>query len=284
VASHAEQCGFDAVALPDHVVAPAGDSQPALGDLWPDPFLVAAHLAATTTTLRLMLYASVIPYRPVIQQAKAIATLDQLCAGRLVLVAGAGWCEDEFNRLGVPFADRGDITDDYLRAMVTLWTDDTPSYDGPHAAFAPVRFAPRCVQEPHVPIWIAGSGRRPMQRLLELGTGWAPMSGYLPTLTSKIASARNALIAVGRKPEDVEFAFGMTFGEPDEATRLALNHIGGDNAPTKRMPAGRTIESVAAHEQAGFTELILSTSWENPADLCRRIDWFAENVLSALPN
>lgn len=118
VASHAEQCGFDAVALPDHVVASGGDSQSTPGDLRPDPFMVAAHLAASTTTLRMMLYASVISYRPALQQAKAIATLGQLCAGRLALVAGTGRREDEFNRLGVSFTDRGDIIDDYLRAMV----------------------------------------------------------------------------------------------------------------------------------------------------------------------
>jgi probable F420-dependent oxidoreductase len=282
VAKLAEDCGFDAVALPDHVVAPAVSGSSPLGRVWPDVYLVATHLAAATAELRLLIYASVIPFRSVIQQAKAIATLDQLSAGRLVVVAGTGWCEEEFDRLGVSFADRGAITDDYLRAMITLWTHDTSSYEGRHASFGPVHFAPRCRQEPHVPIWIAGSGKRPLRRLLDHGTGWAPMSGDLTELASDISAVKQALIGAGRNPGAVEFSFNLSYGEPDEAVRSALTHVDGAHPSTVHTSADETIELVTAYEQAGFTQLIVSTSWQTPADLSRRIEWFAENVIGRL--
>jgi probable F420-dependent oxidoreductase len=284
IASLAEQCGFDAVALPDHVVAPAGPGQSPLGPVWPDVYLVAANIAARTTEIRLLLYATVIPYRPVIQQAKAIATLDQLSAGRLVVVAGTGWCTDEFDRLGICFADRGAITDDYIRAMIALWTEDFPSFAGEHANFGPVHFAPRCVQIPHVPIWIAGSGKRPLRRLISYGTGWAPMSGDLFELARNISAAKEAMRAAGRETSDVEFSFGLSYGYADEAIGLARNHVDGVHGSAAYASAEKTRELVAAHQQAGFTQLIVSTAWETPADLSRRIEWFAENVIRELPD
>jgi probable F420-dependent oxidoreductase len=284
VALVAEQCGFDAVALPDHVVAPAGGAAQSLGSVCPDVHLVSAHIGALTSRIRLLLYAAVIPYRPVIQQAKAIATLDQLCGGRLVVVAGTGWCQEEFDALGLPFAERGPITDEYLRAMIALWTEDVPSFDGRYASFGPVRFAPTCRQQPHVPIWIAGSGKGPKRRLTEYGSGWAPMAGDLRSLAADIASARRELLAAGRHPDDIEFSFGFAFGEPDSALAQALAHVGGSPVSTASTSAQHTIEQVAEHQLAGLTELIVSFAWQDPADLCRRVEWFADNIIREMTN
>jgi alkanesulfonate monooxygenase SsuD/methylene tetrahydromethanopterin reductase-like flavin-dependent oxidoreductase (luciferase family) len=64
----------------------------------------------------------VIPYRHPIHLAGEIATLDQVSAGRLTIVAGIGWMREEFDALGVPFSTRGARTDESLRAMRAVWT------------------------------------------------------------------------------------------------------------------------------------------------------------------
>jgi probable F420-dependent oxidoreductase len=283
VVLHAEQCGFDAVALPDHIVAPAHGDGPSLGSVWPDVYLMATHLGALTSRIRLQIYASVIPYRPVIQQAKAIATLDNLCSGRLVVVAGTGWCREEFEALGLSFADRGAITDEYLHAMRQLWTTERPSFQGQHVTFGPVKFSPKCFQQPHVPIWIAGSGKRPMRRLVEYGTGWAPMVGDMPTLTRDIALAKQQLATAGRSPDTVEFSFGLSYGDPDDAVGASLAHLGEGARTVSASTVQQTIEQVCAYQAAGVTQLIVSTAWQTSGDLRRRLEWFADNVIRELP-
>ena len=59
---------------------------------------------------------------------------------------------------------RGALTDEYLRAMKLLWTQERPSFEGPTVQFSRIAFEPRCVQQPHVPIWVGGSGPAPLRR------------------------------------------------------------------------------------------------------------------------
>ena len=66
--------------------------------------------------------------------------------------------------LRVPFHERGRMTDEYLAAMIELWTSDAPAYHGTYVDFDGIAFAPRPVQQPHPPIWIGGNSRAAMRR------------------------------------------------------------------------------------------------------------------------
>ena len=75
------------------------------------------YLAGVTENIRLVPSVMIVPYRPPILAAKILATLDVLSQGRLILGVGVGWMEEEFEALGTPpFAERGAVTDEYLRA------------------------------------------------------------------------------------------------------------------------------------------------------------------------
>jgi alkanesulfonate monooxygenase SsuD/methylene tetrahydromethanopterin reductase-like flavin-dependent oxidoreductase (luciferase family) len=78
--------------------------------------------------------------------------------GRLILGAGVGWAEAEFQALGISFAERGRSTDEALRVMQTLWTQDAPQYSSPYYSFADIIFQPRPVQQP-LPLWGGGQSR-----------------------------------------------------------------------------------------------------------------------------
>ena len=88
---------------------------------------------------------------------------------------GVGWAEQEFAALGVPFRQRGAITDDYLAAIKALWTQDVASYEGRYVSFRDVDTAPRPVRKPHPPIWVGGASDAALRRTVRYGDGWHPI-------------------------------------------------------------------------------------------------------------
>ena len=105
--------------------------------------------------------------------AKAVSTLDLLSGGRVRISLGVGHAEREFEVLRAPFHERGRMTDEYLAAMIELWTSDAPEYHGTYVDFDGIAFAPTPVQQPHPPIWIGGNSRAAMRRAAR-HDGWYP--------------------------------------------------------------------------------------------------------------
>ncbi|HYB81568.1 MAG TPA: LLM class flavin-dependent oxidoreductase, partial [Mycobacterium sp.] len=137
--SHADRLGYFAVAFPEHLVMPVTKATP-VSVVWYDNFVLAATLAATTSHIRLLFHACVVPYRHPVELAKLVATLDVVSNGRVGLLAGTGWMRREFAILGIPFEERGPRTDDALKAMKALWTQPQPSYTGTYFSIPPVHF------------------------------------------------------------------------------------------------------------------------------------------------
>lgn len=106
--------------------------------------------------------------------AKALSTIDWLSSGRITAVFGVGWLKGEFDLLGVPFHERGKMADEYLAAMLALWTEDNPTFEGRYVSFRDVAFAPRPVQSPHIPIWLGGDADAALRRTARFATGWMP--------------------------------------------------------------------------------------------------------------
>jgi len=127
----AEDLGFDSVWIPDHAIVPRA-VEARYGPVYYDAIAVLGYLAGITNRVRLGTTVLVIPYRHPIVLAKELASIDQLSEGRLILGAGVGWAEVEFQALGLSFAERGRCTDEALRVMQTLWTQDAPQYSGLH--------------------------------------------------------------------------------------------------------------------------------------------------------
>jgi probable F420-dependent oxidoreductase len=281
----AEELGFAGVSVSDHTITTTGPESAGMGDEWPDWSVLSAYLATQTTTIRI-LCSLVIPYRPVFPTAKAIATIDVLSRGRFTLAAAVGWLRQEFEMLGVDYEQRGSITDEYLRAMKVLWTSDEPAFSGRHVAFSDIVFEPKCVQEPHVPIWVAGgSGRGPVERLLELGDGWMPMGGDTGNeLRDTIARIKEQAVARGRDPETITFRYTIGVGTVNAALASISKSIAvGDPAA---LGADGTPEGVASEiarfEAAGFDELAINFSGESASEVMEQLDWFGSEVMGLL--
>ena len=97
---------------------------------------LAAWLASVTQRLRLVLAVLVVPHRPAVLAAKQLATVDALSGGRLTVGIGAGWLKAEFDAVvTTPFAERGAVTDEYVAAFKTLWTEKKPLIDGKYVHY-----------------------------------------------------------------------------------------------------------------------------------------------------
>ena len=103
-----------------------------------------AFLAGQTSKIRLVASVIIVPYRSPLLAAKALATLDVLSQGRLVIGIGVGWMREEFEALDVPpFEERGAVTDEYIRAFKELWTSDSPHFEGKYVNFDDINFLPK---------------------------------------------------------------------------------------------------------------------------------------------
>jgi probable F420-dependent oxidoreductase len=168
----AEDAGFDAIFVSDHLCIPP-DQTEGSGGRYLDVLATLAWLAGVTSRIRVGVSVLVLPYRPAVLTAKQIATIQELSGGRMILGVGVGWMKPEFEALGVDMRKRGAIATDTLRVIRHLFDKREPR---PLSA-GTVRF-PAFVFEPHPerpPIWVGGNGPRAIARAVEFGDGWHPM-------------------------------------------------------------------------------------------------------------
>ena len=218
IAKAAERAGFDFLSVSDHIVVPAelrsaypyapgGEFGAAEHGHCLEQLATIAFLAGVTERLRLLTSVLVVPHRPPMLAAKLLATIDVLSHGRLIVGAGAGWMQEEFALLEVPFEVRGRLTDEYLEAFRELWMKDRPTYHGKHVRFAEVLFYPKPLQKPHPPIWIGGESPAALRRAVKLGDAWYPGNNNQqrpldtpPRLAAAIAAVRAQCERAGRDP------------------------------------------------------------------------------------
>lgn len=180
-----ETLGFESIWWGDHLILPTastnqypystdGSYHRPLEEPFMEVLTVLTHIAACTTTIKVGSTVIIVPYRNPVLQAKIFASMDVLSKGRTVCGVGVGWLEKEFETLGVPYADRGPMTDEWLTIFKDLWTSDYPEHQGEFYQYDGIRFYPKPVQKPHIPIWVGGHSRRAIRRTIDYGDAWHP--------------------------------------------------------------------------------------------------------------
>jgi probable F420-dependent oxidoreductase len=265
-AQRAEALGFDSIWFADHIAIPRNvrSAYPyAVGGAShfnPDaPFhevlSTLTYLAGCTEKIRLGPNVLIVPYRPPIFTAKLLTMLDVLSGGRLTLGVGVGWMEEEFEALGAPpYAERGAVTDEYLRLFKTLWTEEHPTFHGKYCQVSEIGFLPKPVQKPHPPIWVGGHTAPALRRAATLGDAWLPLGTFPPVvfgpeeLKPKIDRLRELTRQAGRPEEAVKVCLGA-FVSFDEAA-------GADRLPMKGHPE-QIAEDVRQYQAIGINDFIL---------------------------
>jgi probable F420-dependent oxidoreductase len=183
---------------------------------------LAAWLAATVSRLRLVLAVLVVPHRPAVLAAKQLATVDVLSGGRLTVGIGAGWLKAEFDAVvTTPFAERGAVTDEYVTAFRSLWSEKKPVIDGKYVHYNGLLLEPKPMQRPHPPIWVGGESGPSLRRAARLGDAWYPIGtnnahllDSLPRYKAGIERLRRATETAGRTREAVALTYRIKrYGE-----------------------------------------------------------------------
>lgn len=297
IAQLAEDVGFDSVWVQDHVVAPLGPPDEirvrgldswmsaskaptsvtlfqyyAGDDWWMDPFAVWGFLAAITSRVRLASDIVVVPYRNPLIQAKMIGTLDVLSEGRMVVGTGTGHVPAEAEVLGVDFAARARIHDEYLAIMKGLLSAEEFSFDGEFYRFGPVRTLIRTVQEPHPPFYVGGHGKRAIRRAAEQGDGWLPSMVDPDGLTRGIDELHAACEAIGRaKPPVIALSLPSAFRFPAPGYQPRQSTTSPDDA----------ISLLRRYERLGVEHVSLAFPMPTADIYLEQATFFASEVLPA---
>jgi len=233
LAQAAEAAGFDSIWTVEHVVVPhsyqsrypysaSGRMGSGLEDFpIPDPLIWLAYVASATRTIKLGTAILILPQRNPVVTAKAVATLDHMAGGgRVLLGIGVGWLAEEFATLGVPFADRGARTDEYVAAMRALWSQECASFRGRFVSFDQV-FCRPLPPNRNIPVIVGGDTVAAARRAGQLGDGYFPARGAPAELFDEM---RRAAVAAGRDPSAIEITVSAP-SEPAEIEALAKRGV-----------------------------------------------------------
>jgi probable F420-dependent oxidoreductase len=210
----AEDVGLESVWTVEHVVVPSGyhsqypyaaggrmpggDEQP-----FPDPLVWLTWVGAHTTSLGLATGILILPQRNPVVLAKEVATLDVLSGGRVTLGIGVGWLEEEFDALGVPFAERAARTDEHVAVMRAVWSGASVDFDGAYTTLRGANVFPQ--PERSVPIVVGGHTLAAARRAGRLGDGFFPAKG---DWSAQREAMRAAALDAGRDPDAIEITRG----------------------------------------------------------------------------
>jgi probable F420-dependent oxidoreductase len=255
-AQRAEELGYHSGWVSDHIAWPADiaskypytpdGSFPAPQDMpWLDPIGTLFFVAGCTERLKLGTTVLVLPYRPPVQTAKALASLDVVSGGRLILGVGVGWMHEEFDVLGMPFDHRGQRSDEQLEVFRRLFADAHPTYDGRFYGFPPVGFEPKPVQSP-VPIWVGGNTEAAYRRTARHGAAFHAAFESLEDVRAAWGHVQELVKAEGRDPGSVQLSI-----------RLYLDPEG--RMPPAKSVAGSTgqmVDTIGQWQEIGVTHML----------------------------
>jgi alkanesulfonate monooxygenase SsuD/methylene tetrahydromethanopterin reductase-like flavin-dependent oxidoreductase (luciferase family) len=192
LAAEAEEAGWDGFFVWDQV-----RWRPPVLDV-ADPWITLAAIATATTSIRLGPLVTPLARRRPVKVARETATLDQLSRGRLTLGVGLGSDRfaGEFSVTGeeVDERRRGRILDESLEILTAAWSGDPVHHEGEHHTVGGMRFLPRPVQRPGVPIWVAGyPGKTKPLRRAARHQGFFPGNLQHPDQLAEIVAAITTL-------------------------------------------------------------------------------------------
>lgn len=227
LAVEAEERGFDSVWVNHHVInigyiADRLDDRP-----YYDALTTLVWVGARTERVLLGTSVLVMPYLHPMNLAKAVATLDRLSGGRVVVGLGVGSLPEENAALGVDYAERGARSDEFIEVMRRLWAPGPASFEGRYYRMSEVVASPTPLSAQER-VWIGGRGGPARRRAARFGNAWHPMCS-IGGLSRRLPAMVEALAAEGRSRDDLIVAPRVAVDQvPDAAAVEAWREAGAD--------------------------------------------------------
>jgi len=269
VARCADELGYAWAPCSDHVVVPK-PALPTMGATWYEPATTLAFVAGVTQRLRLLSHVLILPYHSPFDVAKQYATLDRLSGGRVILGVGTGHLRREFQALGADYVERGAVTDEAIRVIDALWTQEEASLASKRYSFEGLYLAPRPLQQPRPPIWVGGNSRRAARRAAELGDGWVPWEVTPEGVRDRLEYVQR--LGARSTPLEVVVPAG-----PVEITARAVD------GARARFTGSReqVIDDIRAYADAGVTGMTVGFRSRSLEERLEQLERFAREIAPA---
>ncbi len=265
-----ERLGFDSLWLPELMLN---------GPF--DPLVGLTHAAARTTRLKLGAYL-IVPGRNPVRLARALANLDRLSGGRLLLIMVLGQPQaPEMLAQHVTQAERGALLDEVLPLLRRLWTGEVVQHDGPRYQLRDACIAPTPVQTP-LEMWLGGQAPGALRRAGRLGDGWIPGQLTPTEAAEKRRHIEAAAAEAGRAIDPEHFGVNLTYSRgPLSAVAVEqMRRRRPDLDPTTVVPQSRMalLDRIDAWLQAGFSKFLLRPAVP-PTDWTAELETLAADLL-----
>ena len=257
-----EAAGFSAGNVYDHPYPPQEWLQHG-GHTAADPFVSLSFAAAATSTLRLHTNILVPAYRNPILTAHAVATLDALSGGRVILGVAVGYLEGEFESLGVDFHRRGALLDESIERIRAAWAEG---------------IWPQPVQQPHPPIWFGGNSKASIRRVVAVGSGWMPFPATVEAAAAVRTVPMADIDALARSIEELHAAAdaaGRT--DPIDICATPFTHP----AWKRKLEPEQLLDEAVKLESVGITWLSIRLNTPSRAAFLEEVERFGTEVIRA---
>jgi probable F420-dependent oxidoreductase len=290
LARAAEEAGYHSMVIPDSICYPrhAESTYPYNPDgsrefledkAFLEPFSLIPALGAVTSRIRFTTFVVKVPIRNPVLLAKQVTSTAVLTGNRLVLGVGTSPWREDYDVLGVAWANRGRRLDESIAVVRGLaaggyFEHHGEIYDVPAIKIAPVPSEP-------IPVLIGGHSDAALRRAARLGDGWMHGGGDpadLPRLLARLAEFRRQAVAEGDTGEGLP---RMPGGRPPGGNAYEIHVISLD---------AYTVDGVRRLEEQGVTDVIIGFRWPyatgpDTEPLGKKIDSlrrFADDVIAKM--
>jgi probable F420-dependent oxidoreductase len=165
-----------------------------------------------------------VPQRDPIITAKSIASLDHMSGGRFVFGIGGGWNVEEMENHGVAYKTRFKQMGEYVKAMKTMWAEESASFHGDFVNFDNIWLNPKPVQQPGPPILLGGETDYTLRRIVDYCDGWMPRASPKFDAVEGMTRMHQMAEEKGRDPASLSMS---VFRAPADAAVLNAYHEAG---------------------------------------------------------
>ena len=245
-AQAAESLGYTHLLAYDHVLGANAGSRPGWHgayrhtDGFHEVMVLLGYVAGLTETIELVTGILILPQRQTPLVAKQAAEVDVLSGGRLRLGIGIGWNDVEYEALSEDFHNRGRRSEEQIKVLRLLWTNDLVTYKGRWHTITDGGITPLPAQRP-IPVWFGGMDERVLKRLARVGDGWMPQGSPDDRLLAMIERVRSYASDAGRDPAEIGVDGRTTLhGTPDDWARqfAGWKEVGATHISVNTMAAG----------------------------------------------